>query len=136
MSQGSRVDIRGIIRLNYYGHPAVKILNGGFTKWIAEGRAVVAEIPQHPPACFTPKVQPEWLVRGAEVRAALGDPTVRLVDCRDPRQYRGEVTRGERKGRIPGAVNVPIKSLVEGEHKTFKSDEELRRLLVRVGARS
>lgn len=119
--------------LNYYGHPAVKILNGGFTKWVAEGRPVEAEVPKHPPALFTPKVQPEWRVSNVEVRAVLGDPMVRLVDCRDPRQYRGEVTRGERKGRIPGAVNLPIKSLVEGEHKTFKADEELRRIYEAAG---
>ncbi|MFQ5804246.1 MAG: rhodanese-like domain-containing protein [Candidatus Methylomirabilales bacterium] len=40
-----------------------------------------------------------------------------LVDCRGPREFQGEIERGERKGRIPGAVNIPVKNLMEGEHK-------------------
>ncbi len=119
--------------LHYYGHPAVKLLNGGFPKWVAEGRPVTAEVPNHPPATFTPKVQPEWRVGAREVREAIGHPTILLVDNREPRLYRGEYTRGERKGRIPGAVNVPITALVEGEYKTFKSEADLRKLFESVG---
>src|SRR3990172_3809124 len=48
--------------LNYYGHPAAKLLNGGFTKWCAEGRPVTSELPKHPPATFTPRIQPDWRV--------------------------------------------------------------------------
>lgn len=119
--------------LNYYGHPAVKILNGGFTKWVAEGRPVTAEVPDHPPATFTPTLQPEWRVGPKEVRDAIGNPKIHLVDNREPRLYRGEYTRGERRGRIPAAVNVPITALVEGEHKTFKSEDDLRELFDSVG---
>ena len=119
--------------LNYYGHPAVKLLNGGYTKWVTEGRPVTRNVPSFPPARFTIKVQPEWRRTGREVRRALGDPAILLVDCRGPREFQGEVGRGERKGRIPGAVNVPTKNLFEGEHKTFKGGGRVKRIYEAAG---
>jgi len=41
--------------------------------------------------------------------------------------------RGERKGRIPGAVNLPSVGLLEGPHQTWKAPEELRRLFEGAG---
>ena len=32
--------------LHYYGHDQVAVLNEGWTKWVAEGRAVSTDIPQ------------------------------------------------------------------------------------------
>ncbi|MBI2879010.1 MAG: sulfurtransferase [Candidatus Rokubacteria bacterium] len=121
--------------LNYYGHDAVRVLNGGWTKWVAEERPVTAEVPKHPISTFTPHIRPEWRVGSREVRAALGDPAVCLVDCRSPKEFRGELGRGERKGRIPGAVNVPIAAALEGPHKTWKSGAEIRRLYKAAGVR-
>jgi len=120
--------------LNYYGHHAVSLLNGGYPKWRAEGRPVTAEVPSHPAAPFTPRVQPAWRAMMGEVRRALHDSGTVLVDCRGPALFKGEETRGERKGRLPGAVNVPITALVEGPHKTFRSPEEIRRLFEAAGA--
>ena len=119
--------------LNYYGHPAVKVLNGGFRKWTAENRPVTTELPRFPPAAFTPRIQPDWRVGSAEVRAAIGDPSVAILDLRSPPEYRGEIGRGDRKGRIPSARNVPTGALVSGEYKTFNSEAELRRAFEAVG---
>jgi thiosulfate/3-mercaptopyruvate sulfurtransferase len=112
--------------LHYYGHPAVRLLDGGYPKWLAEGRPVTDEVPRHPPARFTPRIHPGWRATGQEVRQALGDAGVRIVDCRSPRDFRGEVGRGERKGRIPGAVNLPITSFWDGPHKQWKDVAELQ----------
>jgi len=112
--------------LNYYGHPTVRLLDGGYPKWAAEGRPVTAEVPHHPPAAFTPRVQAGWRATSDEVRQAIRDSRAQLVDCRGPRDFRGEVGRGERKGRIPGAANVPIASLWEGPYKTWKAEADLR----------
>jgi thiosulfate/3-mercaptopyruvate sulfurtransferase len=119
--------------LHYYGHPAVRVLDGGFGKWVAEGRPVTAAVPQHPPAGFTVRVQPEWRAAVDEVRRRQGDPGLVLVDCRSPAEFRGEVGRGDRVGRIPGSVNLPVGSLMEGEHKTWRSDAELTRLFEAAG---
>lgn len=131
--EGNHIAARLWWLLNYYGHPAVRLLNGGFPKWTAEGRPVTAAVPAHPPAVFTPRVQPGWRVTSAEVRQGMQDPGARLVDCRGPRDFRGEVGRGRRKGRIPGALNVPISELWEGPHKTWKDPERIRALYERAG---
>jgi len=114
--------------LNYYGHPAASLLNGGFPKWAAEGRPITAEAPRHPPAAFTPRPQPAWRATMDEVRDRLNDPGAVLVDTRPPVQFTGQQTRGQHPGRIPGAVNVPIGRFVEGPHKTFRSADALRQL--------
>ena len=112
--------------LNFYGHPAVRLLDGGYPKWVAEGRPVTAEVSQHPPVTFTPRVQEGWRAQRDEVRRAMADPKARLVDCRGPRDFRGEIGRGERRGRIPGAVNIPISAFWEEPHKTWKNEDELK----------
>jgi len=119
--------------LNYYGHPAVKLLNGGFRKWIAEGRPVTAEVPHHQPAAFIPGIQPGWRAGSPEVRAAIGDPSVVLIDLRSPPEFHGEIGRGDRKGRIPGARNIPTATLVSGEHKTLNSEADLRQVFEATG---
>ncbi len=124
--EGNHIAARLWWILNYYGHPAVRLLDGGYPKWLAERRPVTAEVPRHPPATFTARVRPEWRVTGEDVRQAIGDPRVRLVDSRGPGDFRGEIGRGERKGRIPSAVNVPIKSFWEGPYNTWKTEAKLR----------
>ncbi len=123
--EGNHIAARLWWMLNYYGHPAVRLLDGGYPKWLAERRPVSAAVPRHGAATFTVRLQPEWRATSDEVRQAIRDPRVRLVDSRGPRDFRGEVGRGERKGRIPGAVNVPIKSFWQGPYNTWKSEAEL-----------
>ncbi len=120
--------------LNYYGHHAASLLNGGYPKWVGEGRPVTAEVPRHAPAPFMAQPQPAWRAMMDEVHRALHDHGTVLVDCRGPALFRGEETRGRRPGRLPGAVNVPITDLVEGPHKTFRSPEAIRRLFEAAGA--
>ena len=123
---GNHLAARLWFMLNHYGHGAVRLLDGGYPKWVAEGRPLSAESPAHPPATFTPRIQPGWRVTAAEVRRALAERTVRLVDSRTPAQFRGEITRGQRPGRIPGAVNVPIERFWEGPYKAWRSTAELQ----------
>ncbi len=119
--------------LNYYGHPKAMLLNGGYRKWMAEGRPVTTEVPHHPQMTFTPRIQPDWRVSSADVRAAIGEPRTVLLDLRSPREYRGEIGRGDRRGRIPGARNVPAGALVSGEYQTFNPEAELRRAFEAAG---
>lgn len=42
--------------LDRYGHHDVYVLDGGITRWVAEGRPVTREVVRHPPASFTAKV--------------------------------------------------------------------------------
>jgi thiosulfate/3-mercaptopyruvate sulfurtransferase len=121
--------------LKYYGHDAVKLLNGPRERWIAEGRPTSTEAPSHAPATFT--AQPgNASIRAVreEVSAALSDGR-KLVDVRSPQEYSGELIAmpgyeqegAQRGGHIPGAASIPWAQAVR-EDGTFKSADELREL--------
>jgi thiosulfate/3-mercaptopyruvate sulfurtransferase len=77
--------------LRYYGHDQVAILDGGITKWQAEGRPLVGEPTVIETTTFTPCPRASWLATADEIAQALADPEseVRLVDTRPPEQYAG-----------------------------------------------
>lgn len=115
--------------LNYYGHPRVVVLNGGFPKWQREQRPLDTWVPSYPPASFTPDVQPELRATAEDMLALIGKPAVHLVDARDSGQYTGKVVRGHgRPGHIPGAVNIPREELINTEDGTFRSNEHLQQV--------
>jgi thiosulfate/3-mercaptopyruvate sulfurtransferase len=118
--------------LRYYGHDNVAILDGGFNKWRREGRPVTDTIPTPSPAAFTPMVRPETRATWEDVAREIGAPGTTIVDARDADTYSGRIWRGARKGHIPGAINLPSKSLYTGEG-TWKSDEELAEIVSAAG---
>ena len=119
--------------LNYYGHPQVRILDGGWNKWIAEGRPVTALVPSPTRVTFTPRIEKGWRASIAEVKDAIKGSGSLLVDCRSPEEWRGEIGRGEQKGRIPGSTNIPSVKMLEGELRTWKRPEEIRALYEAAG---
>lgn len=119
--------------LNYYGHGKVRVLDGGWNKWLSEGRPVTALVPAPRRAVFTPRVEPGWRADTADVKEAMKSARVAIVDCRSPEEWRGEIGRGEQKGRIPGSRNVPSVKALEGEFRTWKRAEEIRALYADAG---
>jgi thiosulfate/3-mercaptopyruvate sulfurtransferase len=111
--------------LRYGGFERVRVLDGGFSSWIAAGLPLTQELPNHPPATMTLTARPELVVSMVEVKAALTDPNVRLFDARAPERYRGEVEPLDKKaGHIPGALNKPFVENLEGGR--FKTPAALR----------
>ena len=91
--------------LRWVGHDAVAVLDGGWNKWIAEGRPVSAEIPAPAQARFVPSPR-NTAVDAGVVLASLGKPGLMLLDARAPDRFRGEnETLDPAGGRIPGAAN-------------------------------
>jgi thiosulfate/3-mercaptopyruvate sulfurtransferase len=112
--------------LTYYGHDRVYVLDGGWRKWIAEGRPTTCVVPDPEPAAFTPRPRPGWRREAGDVLAASERGEAFVLDARDEGQYTGEVARGEgRAGRIPGARHLHADSLFDPERGTFLPDEEL-----------
>src|SRR6266487_6092655 len=62
--------------LRYYGHDQVAVLNGGWAKWVAEGRAVGTDVPQHLPAIFTSRPRPSWLATADEIEHAVNEASL------------------------------------------------------------
>jgi thiosulfate/3-mercaptopyruvate sulfurtransferase len=127
--------------LKYYGHDAVKLMNGPREKWIAEGRPTSTEVPSHPSATFSAKPGDDAIrAKRDEVLAALGSST-RLVDVRSPQEFSGELIAmpgyeqegAQRAGHIPGAASIPWAQAVR-EDGTFKSADDLLELYRSKGA--
>lgn len=119
--------------LVYYGHDAVAVLDGGWRKWVSEGRPVTGEVPRVEPARFVPRPRPEWRRSAEEVLEASRGGRAVILDARDEGQYTGAVRRGRRGGHIPGARNLHSESLFDPGSGTFLSQEELRERVRRAG---
>ena len=92
--------------LRYMGHDAVAVLDGGFAKWVREGRPTRAGLETREAATFIAKPRPAMRVTANQVWARLGDPAMMLVDARGPARYEGREEPLDRvAGHIPGARN-------------------------------
>jgi thiosulfate/3-mercaptopyruvate sulfurtransferase len=117
--------------LTYYGHDRVSVLDGGWGRWVAEGRPVEAGEVQAPRAIFHPRPRPEWRATAEEVLAKLGRADIQIVDARDPEQYTGARRRGPRGGHIPGAVNLPRELFFDKQGGFLPQEEIARRVAER-----
>jgi thiosulfate/3-mercaptopyruvate sulfurtransferase len=92
--------------LRYMGHDAVAVLDGGFAKWVREGRPTQEGVEGREPVAFGGKPRPALRLTANQVWARLGDPTLTLVDARAPARYAGTEEPLDRvAGHIPGARN-------------------------------
>ena len=120
--------------LNYYGHSQVKVLNGGWEKWLAEGRPVTNAIPRPQPATFTARVQDEFIARWEYVNDVIGDQNRTILDVRSDEEWTGANARGtKRGGRIPAAIHLEWLNFIDNKTKEFKPATELHALLQKAG---
>jgi thiosulfate/3-mercaptopyruvate sulfurtransferase len=123
---------RGWWLLRQHGARNVAVLDGGFGKWIAEGRPVESGPAQAREASFAEHSRAGARVVKSNILAGLDIP---LVDGRDAARFAGassDPRPGIADGHIPGARNLPFASLY-AEDGTLKSAEELRRLFTKAG---
>ena len=120
--------------LRYYGHEQVRVLDGGYARWVREGRVTSSEVASHAPAIFTQRPQPSWRATGEAVLATLRDPAVRVIDAREEAQFSGAIVRGNaRAGHIPGAISLPREVLIDPATGRFRGDDELRAIAKQAG---
>lgn len=119
--------------LRYYGHDRVRILDGGWSRWVAEGRPISRDRPVGRVGRFTARVVAGLHRDADEVRNRLGRSDVLLLDARPPQQYEGTVSVARRGGHIPGAKNVPYARLVDAKSGLFLPASELTRVFAESG---
>jgi thiosulfate/3-mercaptopyruvate sulfurtransferase len=115
--------------LRYHGHPDVRVLDGGWSAWVADGEDTETSTPAPEPGDFTARPGALPLVEADRV------PEVDvLVDARAAERYRGETEPIDPvAGRIPGAVNVPSGRNLTDDGR-FRPAAELREIYAEVGA--
>ena len=114
--------------LNYYGHHRVKVLNGGWNKWVMEGHPVSIAKSKRQASPFTPRPQDGWVIAADEVRAGLGDSSFVALDTRSDGEYNGANLRTNRfGGHMAGAVHLEwLNNMVDDDTHVFKSADDLR----------
>jgi thiosulfate/3-mercaptopyruvate sulfurtransferase len=103
------------------------ILDGGWAKWIAEERSTSAAPAAYAPANFVARFQPERIATKEEVRTAIGDESIGLVNALDPEEFagRGPVRYG-RSGHIPSSANVSFLGVLNSETNAYLPLEDVR----------
>ncbi len=117
------------------GKTDVAVLDGGFAKWQAEGRAVEDMPPMTRDRHITVSRQSSLVRDVTQVAAASKLGTPQIVDARAADRFRGEGAEpraGLRAGHIPGARNVPFKTLLNDD-STMKSVEDQRAVFEAAG---
>jgi thiosulfate/3-mercaptopyruvate sulfurtransferase len=123
---------RGWWMLRYFGHPRVRVLDGGYRAWAAAGQPVVAgEGAAPPPGDFTASPGGMQLLDadGAADLARHGT----LLDARAGERYRGEAEPIDPvAGHIPGAVSAPTAANVLADGR-FRAAPDLRARFAALG---
>ena len=112
--------------LRWLGHDNVAVLDGGFNRWVKEGRPLTRDIPVVLPTVFEVE-QRDWVVTADEVLANIASPELVVVDARGPDRFRGEnETIDPVGGHIPGARNRFFRDNLDADGR-FRPAAELRR---------
>jgi len=124
-------------QLRYHGLDNVRLLDGGRKKLEAEGLPLTTDAPPRGSGSIIVPEDTRENLRAYrdQVVGGIGSSKRGLVDVRSPEEFRGELAApahlpqeaAQRKGHIPGAVNIPWGSAV-AEDGTFKPIDELRAL--------
>jgi len=116
--------------LRAMGHDKVVVLDGGLSKWRAEGRPIAGGDAFARPKRFTPSPRP-GLVRDFDaMRRTIdeGAPAALVLDARPAPRFSGEAAEprpGLARGHMPGAVNLPSSTLITADGR-LKPDDALK----------
>ena len=127
-----RTAVRGWFMLRHFCADQVAVLDGGFGKWLAEGRPTEGGEPRIRSVRFEARERAGEVVSLKQVRAGLGVP---LVDARGRARFEGteeDPRPGVGTGHIPGSRNLPYAEIYNPDG-TMKSREEIRRLFLGAG---
>jgi thiosulfate/3-mercaptopyruvate sulfurtransferase len=104
-----------------------RVLDGGWTTWREEGRAVSDENTDPPRARFAARERPRLRRTLGEVQEACRNGLA-LVDARPRHLFLGEEGTAN-TGHIPGAHCLPYQELVDGATGLWAAPEAVARLL-------
>jgi len=119
--------------LRYYGHDDVRILDGGWARWLGEGRPTSREVVAREPAHFSARARPALRRTADDVASGIGSSDVLLIAARAPDQYAGSVSAARRGGHIPGARNVHYARLVDEQTGRFLPNSDLAAAFAHAG---
>ena len=112
--------------IRYLGHSSVKILDGGWVKWVAEHRPFEHDTSTPTPGDFTANVNADVMVDKAGLKKLIKSPHPNTVvlDARSVEEYAGKEIDGlPRAGHIPSAINIPWNRFLNPDATVKPPDE-------------
>lgn len=116
---------RGVWFLEYYGHPNVKMLDGGFHAWQEAKGPVTRDGITPKSATFKIAERREVLATVDDVLHSLDKKDVAILDTRSQGEHLGTQVRAARGGSIPGSIHIEWTDNLDPSGK-FKSNAELK----------
>jgi len=116
---------RGVWLLEYFSHPNVSMLDGGFIKWKNEERTWDTIPVANMYANFSAKPNPKVLAGFEYVLDNLDKITI--LDARSKEEFDGKLVRAARGGHIPTSTNIDYTENISKDG-TLKNNEELSKL--------
>jgi thiosulfate/3-mercaptopyruvate sulfurtransferase len=120
-----------------FGHPNVKVLDGGLKKWLREGRPTHSgKVTPKAVGKFSARLDPNYVRSQQQLLGNLKTKAEQLVDARPRPRFEGTVAEpwpGRRSGHIPNSRNVPYAELFDPATGAMKPLEDLRRAFSAAG---
>ncbi len=104
--------------LEYLGHTKLRVLDGGWVKWVNEKRPYEHGVAGPKPGDFKAALNPNVIVMKDELKKLVKQPhpDTTIVDARSLEEYAGKEVSGiPRPGHIPSAINVPWNMFVNAD---------------------
>lgn len=121
--------------LHRVGHKKTMVLDGGYRAYAANHKTSQT-YPGYPRGELSPSLDRAVFATLNDVRAAMNDPAVVLIDARPAEAYAGEIATWMRNGHIPGAVNIDWHHLMREDNiHQFKPVEEMAKVIEQAGVR-
>jgi thiosulfate/3-mercaptopyruvate sulfurtransferase len=118
--------------LEYFGHPDVRMLDGGFGAWTRGGHPVTTEVVAPASTEWTGERHDDRLATWRDVHDRLGKADTVMLDTRSDAEFNGTAVRAARGGAVPGAVHIEWKRNLD-ERGEFKAADALRTMYAAAG---
>lgn len=113
----------------------VRIMDGGWQRWQAEGRPVATGEERFTASDFRGTRDSAAIADRETVRQALADGGVQIVNALSEAQFRGTGgTHYGRPGRIPNSISVPANALLDPMSGDFAAPAQMAEALATVDA--
>lgn len=118
--------------LELFGHPDVRLLDGGTRGWTDAGHELTTDAEAPEPTDWHGDRLVDRLATWRDVDDGLGRADVALLDTRSEGEYRGTIVRAARGGTIPGSVHLEWKENLDPDG-AFRPAADLRALYEHAG---
>ena len=118
--------------LEFFGHPDVRVLDGGVRAWTAAGFPLSLQHVAPAPTTWKGSRRVEVLATWKDVHDRIGAGDAAILDTRSDGEYFGTLVRAARGGAIPGAVHLEWTRNL-GPDGAFKPAADLQTMFEQAG---